>query len=239
MMFRDNMKLITVGKGIQRMLLPDPDERLFTAVEKYTLNSKQSLRLIKKLTRFLNKNNIPGDFVECGTYKGGSAAIIASELNPSRHLWLYDSFQGLPTPKSEDGLYAQNFSGSLVSSPDDVKKIFQTLNIPETYYTIREGWFQQTFQEPLPGKVAFLHCDADWYESVSLVLNTFYPKIPEGGCILLDDFGYWEGCREAFYDFCGKTGEKPLVERVGISQAFWFKGRRHNRTNHGEWYNAL
>jgi O-methyltransferase len=81
----------------------------------------------------------------------------------------------------------------------------------------------------LPERVALLHCDADWYDSVHIVLRTFYPLIPPGGCVILDDFGYWEGCREAFYDFCLQRGEKPLLERLEADQAYWIKGKTHNR----------
>lgn len=77
--------------------------------------------------------------------------------------------------------------------------------------------------------MAFLHLDADWYDLVLLVLEAFYPLIVAGGCIDLDDFGYWEGCRQALYDFCFKYGGKPLLERTGTSQTYWFKGRGNNR----------
>ena len=53
--------------------------------------------------------------------------------------------------------------------------------------------------------------------------------MPEGGIIVLDDFGFWEGAREGFYDFCEKQGIKPLLERTGPWQAFWRKGYQHNR----------
>ncbi len=62
-----------------------------------------------------------------------------------------------------------------------------------------------------------------------LTLETFYPAMPPGGCVVLDDFGYWPGCREAFYDFCRRSGEKPLLERVGGTQAWWIKGLAANR----------
>jgi len=96
-------------------------------------------------------------------------------------------------------------------------------------FIIREGWFQDTFKQPLPENVALLHCDADWYQSVTIALETFYPRMPAGACVILDDFGYWDGCRIAFYDFCEKYGERPLLERVGNTQAFWIKGKEHNR----------
>jgi O-methyltransferase len=62
-----------------------------------------------------------------------------------------------------------------------------------------------------------------------LVLETFYPLIPDGGVVILDDFGHWEGCRVAFYDFCKKFDEHPLLERVDYTQAYWIKGKKHSR----------
>ena len=51
----------------------------------------------------------------------------------------------------------------------------------------------------------------------------------DGGVIVLDDFGYWEGAREAFYDFVNERGIKPLVERIGTDQLYWVKGKESNR----------
>ena len=81
----------------------------------------------------------------------------------------------------------------------------------------------------MSGSIAFLHIDADWYDSVQLALETFYDRVSTGGVIILDDFGHWEGCREAFYDFAADRGIKPLLERFGHTQAYWIKDRTHNR----------
>ena len=62
-----------------------------------------------------------------------------------------------------------------------------------------------------------------------LVLETFYPLVSDGGIIILDDFGYWEGCREAFYDYCHRHNLKPLVERISSDQLFWYKNKQSNR----------
>ena len=101
-------------------------------------------------------------------------------------------------------------------------------------YVIRKGWFENTFKMPLPEKIAFLHIDADWYASVTLALDTFYDRVEDGGIIVLDDFGHWEGCRESYYDFVQKKNIKPLLERFGHTIAFWIKGRTHNRDFVGE-----
>ena len=94
---------------------------------------------------------------------------------------------------------------------------------------IRKGLFIQTFKQTLPQRIALLHIDGDWYESVLLTLETFYPLVADGGVIILDDFGFWEGCRRAFYEFCRKYRVEPLIERVGDTQAYWIKGKQHQR----------
>lgn len=206
-----------------------PDAKLLKQIQAYTLCSPATLKNLRRLATLINLHDIEGDFVECGTYKGGSAAMLATVLTSKRHLWLYDSFEGMPDTKPIDGEDAKKRVGSRVASEEDVVQVLTSVGLSSTQYTIRKGWFNQTFREPLPRKVAFLHCDADWYDSTLIVLETFYPLIPEGGCVVLDDFGYWEGCREAYYDFCFKCGEKPLLERLGNTQAYWIKGKANNR----------
>ena len=175
--------------------------------------------------------NIAGDFVECGVCNGGSAAAIACELSGSgRHVWLYDSFEGLPAISEIDGKDAERFVGQCVGSEQHVRKAMQIAKVSPSEYTIRKGWFQETFHEqPLPRQIAILHVDADWYDSVMLTLQTFYDLVSDGGLIVLDDFGHWEGCREAFYDFVSQRNIKPLLERFGPTEAYWIKNRLHNR----------
>jgi O-methyltransferase len=170
-----------------------------------------------------------GDVVECGSYKDGASAVLRAGMGPGRLLWIYDSFQGLPESSEQDGDEAGKWAGGCVASAADVLAILAATGAAPTEFVVREGWFQDTFRQPLPGQVALLHCDADWYEAVTLTLETFYPLMPHGACVILDDFGHWEGCRRAFYEFCEKHGERPLLERVGYSQAFWIKGKEHNR----------
>jgi O-methyltransferase len=116
-----------------------------------------------------------------------------------------------------------------VGSESSVKEVLRRCDVPETQTLIRKGWFENTFTAPLPEKVALIHIDADWHSSVTLCLDTFYDRIEPGGVVILDDFGYWEGCREAFYDFCARRNLKPMLERAGAYQAYWIKGKTHNR----------
>jgi O-methyltransferase len=203
--------------------------KLIETVKPHTYLVEAKLHTLIRFCEHLNSDGIPGDFVECGVYKGGSAAVLSRYLGTSRHLWLYDSFEGMPETSANDGETAKEWIGRCVASVEEVKEVMTAVSTRPERYTIRKGWFRDTFIDTRPSQVALLHCDCDWYESVTLVLETFYPLVPVGGCVILDDFGFWEGCRTAFYDFCLRHGEKPLLERVERDQAFWIKGRPSNR----------
>lgn len=202
---------------------------LLMAIGDHTLLDPKRLRSLWKLVHDVKRRGVIGDIVECGSYKGGSSALLRSAMGPGRKLWIYDSFQGLPEPSEEDGTLASEFLGNFQASADDVIGILSDTGARTDQYVLIEGWFEDSFSQNLPENVAFLHCDSDWYKSVLLVLETFYPLMPDGACVVLDDFGHWEGCRMAFYEFCEKIKERPLIERVGYSQAYWIKGKEHNR----------
>jgi O-methyltransferase len=202
---------------------------VFKRIENHTLLDFERIASLWRLAHYINDCGIRGDFVECGSYKGGSSAVLRIGMGPQRKLWIYDSFEGMPETSESDGEEAKKYEGTCVASLEDVLEILYATGAKKEEFIIVEGLFENTFQKTLPEKVSLLHCDADWYKSVTLVLETFYPLMPQGGCIILDDFGFWEGCRRAFYDFCQKQGERPLLERVGITQAFWIKAKEHNR----------
>ena len=216
-----------ISTRLQRLAYPSELRR----TSRHSIVDLERLANLQSLATDIIRRGIPGDFVECGTYTGGSAATVSRVFRETgRQSWLFDSFEGLPRVTDRDGPDAEEFVGKCVSSEDEVHAAMISADVPREQYIINKGWFEDTFaHSPLPEEIALLHIDADWYESVLLSLETFYDRVPRGGAIVLDDFGYWEGTREAFYDFVAKVGIKPLLERVGDTQAFWIKGKQHNR----------
>lgn len=212
---------------------PKLNARFLKAVRAQSACGIERLVNLRRLAEFVLQKGVLGDIVECGVYKGGSATLLADTIkrDAGRKIWLYDSFQGLPPATAEDGARAQEYTGRLVGDEKKVRELLLSAKIPQGRVIIRKGFFAETFREPLPEKVGFLHIDADWYDSVLLCLKVFYPRLSEGGIVLLDDFGDWEGARKALYAFCHREGIEPLLERSGLSQAFWVKGKEHNRPN--------
>jgi O-methyltransferase len=208
--------------------IPANVQDLIKMVQPYTMVDALRLSMLHQLAQEIPDE---GDVVECGVCNGGSAAVLASVIRnqPKKSLWLYDTFHGLPPPTASDGPDAQKYSGQLIGCLDRVNEVLTLVGFPEERLVIREGLFKDSFKRALPQKVALLHLDADWYDGIFEALETFYPLMPVGGIVILDDFGHWEGTREAFYDFCKRYDIRPLLERVGHTQAFWRKGHTHNR----------
>lgn len=199
-----------------------------TVRPEYTMVKPQRLRLLYELSRRVNAEKIVGDIVECGVYNGGTAAIMMAGqgIQRNRELWLFDSFEGLPPPTEKDGIYEREhyYKGWCAGSTEKVTEIFLKLRLSFARVHIIKGWFRDTFPREAPGvaKIALLHIDADWYESVKLCLETFYPRVSRGGYIELDDYGVWEGCRKATDEYLAENNiqvELKSRDKVG----FYFK----------------
>ncbi len=206
-------------------------QNLLRLVEPSTMSDELRLALLYGLAREACSEGITGDIVECGVCNGGSAAVLAEAVlsDPARRIWLYDSFEGIPEPGPQDGELAKDFAGCFVGYFGSTQALLNRVHFPLDRAVFRPGFFRDTFRQPLPAEVALLHVDADWYESVLSALQTFYPAVVNGGLVVIDDFGHWEGARKAFYAFCRDQGIEPVLERVGYTQAFWRKGQEHNR----------
>lgn len=201
--------------------------RLFYTVWYNTMVDESRLKTLFKLVRLIDKQKIEGSIVECGVYKGGSAGVMAYAAKKSllnRDIWLFDSFEGLPNPTKKDGADAkkQYYKGFCKGDVKDVRKIFAKLDIDPRRMHIKKGWFKDTFKNNNIPKIAILHIDADWYDSVALCLDKFYANVSKGGYIVLDDYACWEGCKRATSDFIKRKRLK--IEWVhGGSTSYYFQ----------------
>jgi hypothetical protein len=209
----------------------------------HTMISYDRLATLWLQVHYLDRHDIPGDFVECGTWKGGAVGMMAlahraSRPQPVRRLHLFDSFEGLPEPRADlDGDLAVKYmggraSGSLVGTrllacsvevPE--KLIEQRLHYPKTLVQYHIGWFQDTLPRDAAsiGKIALLRLDGDWYESTRVCLEYLYTKVVKNGVIVIDDYGYWEGCRRAVDEFLSSQDDPIMLHHIDDSARYWLK----------------
>jgi O-methyltransferase len=183
----------------------------------------ERLRTLQRLATEIIEHEIVGDVVECGTCNGGSGAILAgvvTRAKPAREIWLLDSFQGLPPASSADGKEAGKWTGYNKGTAALTLEVLQKVGADLSHVRIVPGWFSETLPSLSVDRIALLHIDADWYQSVTEVLEALFHRVSRGGFVIFDDYGYWEGCSAAWRDFSARRGLQIPVEDIDGTGAF-------------------
>src|SRR5438105_3351167 len=194
------------GRTAERRILMDWVEArdlppILEKVRPFTMVLPAPLVELARQVRVVHEHDIPGAFVECGTWRGGASFLMADLLRQAgvtdRKVWLFDSFEGIPPPEAIDGpgalAWAQNtddpwYFDNLRVSVEEVRRTATTLGVI-SYTEFVKGWFDQTLlaNRQRIGPIALLRIDCDWYTSVRCCLENLYDQVVEGGFILLDD----------------------------------------------------
>jgi Macrocin-O-methyltransferase (TylF) len=192
-------------RDARELLISSEFSRLYPLIRNHTMSSRPRLRALHMAVEYVCQLGIPGDIVECGTARGGSAALLGLTLKKrdrDRCLWVFDTFEGLPAPTNNDPDYdvARQYTGGCFGSIQEVNSFFGEIGILNQVKLVK-GLFQQTLKDSHIGTIAVLHLDGDWYDSTMTCLNHLYDRIAPGGVVQIDDYGHWHGARKAVHDF--------------------------------------
>jgi O-methyltransferase len=177
------------------------------------------------LTRRVEEHAVPGAVVQCGVWRGGGAAIMArASRRSSRPLWLFDSFEGFPEPTEEDRPGVGISAGAWAASVDDAREAMRRVGVDSVRVSVVPGPFDTTLPLTLPaiGPIALLSIDAVLYSSVKVSLETLYDQVVTGGLVILDDYGYWPGCRRAVHEFISRRAATARLQSTATA-AYWFE----------------
>jgi len=177
-------------------------------------------------------NGVRGDLIETGVWRGGAAIFMRAMLKAygvtDRCVWVADSFEGLPPP--DGGKYPPDAGDrlheatELAVSLEEVKANFERYGLLDNQVRFLKGWFRDTLPAAPIERLAVLRLDGDMYQSTMDALVNLYPKLSEGGYVIVDDYGAIPACRQAVHDYRsanGITGEIRDIDWTGI---FWQKG---------------
>ncbi|MEH7456464.1 TylF/MycF family methyltransferase [Bacillus sp. JJ1127] len=177
------------------------------------------------------KENIEGDFIETGVWRGGACIFMCGFLKvhgiEDRKVWLADSFQGLPPaneakyPKDKllNWLHTVDY---LRASLEEVKNNFRKYNLLDDNVRFLKGWFKDTLPIAPIDKLAILRLDGDLYESTMDSLTNLYSKVSKGGVIIIDDYEL-DTCKPAVTDFRREYNiTEPLI-RIDNYAVYWRK----------------
>jgi len=216
--------------------------KIYEQVSPVTLTNIERVFALKNAIEYIIKNDIPGDIVECGVWRGGSmmaAALTLLNLGAKRRLYLFDTFAGMTAPTSVDrdlfGKSATESSeGSAPSDPSkdapplwEVKANLRSTGYDENLITYVQGPVEETLPANAPATIAILRLDTDWYESTRHEMQHLYPRLSSGGVLIIDDYGHYEGARLAVDEFIAAGGLPLLLHRIDYTARICVKPRSH------------
>lgn len=176
-------------------------------------------------------DKVPGDFVECGVWRGGASILMRGLLaacgEHGRKVVLFDSFRGLPPPNpgdfpEDEGDTLHTFD-ALAVPLETVRETFARYGLLDDQVVFVEGWFRDTLQVAPVHRIAVLRLDGDMYEFTWQALTSLYPKLSPGGFVIVDDYGAIPACRSAVDAYRVEFGiSEPLTE-IDWTGVYWRK----------------
>ncbi|SIQ57819.1 O-methyltransferase [Alkalispirochaeta americana] len=161
-------------------------------VRAYTMVDQARLFELWELTGQLSPD-ISGAVLEVGAWRGGSAGLMGLRLlqrGDSRPLVVADTFCGVAKAGEEDPYYRGGEHGD--TSLDRVSAFLHDLGLPDC--TVLAGVFPEETAHRVPSAdIAFCHIDVDVYQSAQDVFEWAWPRMPPGGIVVFDDYGFL-GC---------------------------------------------
>lgn len=209
----DNEGIIRAGSG--------ESQNIYKELRHYSL---------LQMAQYVLENNLEGEFVECGCWRGHSAYCIAklmSNQRSDRKLLIFDSFEGLSERTHHDktrfNLSKNEFEDErklFSCSEDKVRNVLRDFDFIRYY----KGWIPKRFGEIVNTKISFLHIDVDLYRPIKDTLEHLYPKIVNGGVVVLDDYGHsnFDGAKIAVDEFL-KENKCSFFYEVPMGSAFIIK----------------
>ena len=204
----------------------------YNKVRSYTMTSPERIFSLCEAVKYVQGNNIEGDIVECGVWKGGSMMAVADTLlgsgDTSKNLYLFDTFEGMPPPTENDvdiaGIAAETLLDSEDKSVEEsvwcratldiVKDALASTGYPDEKVHFVKGMVEQTIPRCIPDKIALLRLDTDWYESTKHEMEHLFPRLCKGGVLIIDDYGHWQGARKAIDEYLENNNVRILLNRI-------------------------
>lgn len=198
-----------------------------------TMIGTRRLDNLQRLVTDIVTNDVPGDLVECGVWRGGASIFMRGALealgDEHRHVWVCDSFAGVPPPDAEhfpadEGVDLSIFP-ELAVGPDQVQRNFQRYDLLDPRVRLVPGWFKDSLPTAPIEQIALLRADGDLYESTIQILDNLYERVSVGGWVVIDDYGAIEACRKAADDFRRTHGIDDPIETVDWTAVCWKRSR--------------
>lgn len=208
------------------------DQEILDTIRGLTMTSPARQIALIHSVRYIARNKVPGVFVECGVWRGGSAMAMALALlqegAADRDIYLFDTFKGMTEPEAVDRMWSGESAGErlnldsdrsgwdwAVAGLEEVTKNMADTGYPAERIHCVKGPVETTIPaEFAPRDIALLRLDTDWYSSTLHELRHLFPWLVKHGVLMLDDYGWWQGARKAVDEYFSENAEPVYLHRV-------------------------
>jgi O-methyltransferase len=208
--------------------LDEVDKGAYWPKRGLTMIGRQRLLNIKACMMNIITDNIRGDLVETGVWRGGACIYmkaLCEVWNQNRRVFVCDSFEGLPPREDRYPIDGKNTYDALLPylkvSLEEVQNNFKKFDLLDQKVVFVKGWFEQSLYK-ISSPIAILRLDGDMYSSTITVLNQLYDSVSPGGYIIVDDYDLL-ACRQAVDDFRSQRLIHEPMERIDWTGSFWRK----------------
>jgi len=196
----------------------------------HTMIGRKRLDSLQQCLEQVVSQKIPGDFMECGVWRGGACIFMAGFLvahgMTDRKVFVADSFDGLPESRMEADLaldLRKNHYPELAVDLKTVKENFSLYGLLLPNIEFLKGWFKDTLPHAPVDRLAVLRLDGDLYESTMDALTNLYDRVSPGGIVIVDDY-VLPMCRQALNDFFASRDQQvPEISRIDWAGARFIK----------------
>ncbi|MGH1383694.1 TylF/MycF/NovP-related O-methyltransferase [Kordia sp.] len=235
---RISKPLISLARIILRIKeffkLSTPENREFGLdwpAKALTMAGKERLNNVEYCTKIVLQENIPGDLIETGVWRGGCTifmrALLKSYGDQKRAVWVADSFSGMPKPDKKqypaDKKFDLSMWKTLAVTADEVRENFKRFGLLDDKVKFLEGWFSETLPKAPIEQLAIIRLDGDLYESTMDALKHLYAKLSDGGFIIVDDYHCAAPCKQAIDEFREVNNITDEIVAIDWSAVYWRK----------------
>lgn len=207
-----------------------PEDRVDNLGFRHTMIGRLRLENVAACLETIRRENVPGDLIECGVWRGGAALFMRGFLEAyairDRTVWVADSFAGCPPPRlpQDEGVDLSAARYPMLAIPlETVRELFARYDLLDGQVRFLPGWFADTLPGAPIGTLALLRIDADLYESTWDALAALYPRLSSGGFAIVDDYNCIPACRQAVDDYRRREGISAPLEEIDWTGVFWQK----------------
>lgn len=215
----------------------DVERRIIDRCLPHTMTGAARLLALIDAVRYCVARKIPGTFVECGVWRGGSVLAMILTLQEAdaadRPIYLYDTFEGMTRPTAhdvsaggDDALDVWREASRAERRPWDelfaetlfneghVRELLSQTGYPQELIRFVKGPVEETIPAVVPEEISLLRLDTDWYESTRHELEHLFPRVSENGVLIIDDYGHWKGARRAVDEYFASCPPPLLLNRI-------------------------